>query len=263
MSVLDEIVRFKREELGAIKRKCALADLKARVADCEREMRGFMAALERRVQAQRAAVIAEIKRASPSMGLIARDFDPVAIARGYEKAGACCLSVLTDARFFQGSGADLEAVRGAVQLPLLRKDFMVDEYQFYEAFLLGADAVLLIAAVLDDAELADFCALAHDLGLDVLVEVHDEAEFERALRLPLGAIGVNNRNLHDFTVDLAVSLRLNQRLPEGRFLITESGVRTHEDVVRLMDAGIYAFLVGTAFMRLPVPAEGLKSLFFS
>ena len=222
--------------------------------------RGFMKALQARVAIGGTAVIAEVKKASPSMGVIRASFDPVAIAESYAAAGATCLSVLTDEKYFQGSGHYLRLVRAAVGLPLLRKDFIVDEYQIVEARALGADAILLIVAALSDAELAAFTRLAHDLGLDVLVEVHDEAECARALQLPLRVIGVNNRNLHDFSVSLDTSRRIKTMLPADYLLVSESGIHTRADIEALQADGIHAFLVGGALMQADDPGVALSAL---
>ena len=219
-----------------------------------------MKALQARVAIGGTAVIAEVKKASPSMGVIRASFDPVAIAESYAAAGATCLSVLTDEKYFQGSGHYLRLVRAAVGLPLLRKDFIVDEYQIVEARALGADAILLIVAALSDAELAAFTRLAHDLGLDVLVEVHDEAECARALQLPLRVIGVNNRNLHDFSVSLDTSRRIKTMLPADYLLVSESGIHTRADIEALQADGIHAFLVGGALMQADDPGVALSAL---
>ena len=213
------------------------------------------------IAAGRAAVIAEIKKASPSRGVIRADFDPPAIAASYAGAGAACLSVLTDAPYFQGSPDYLRAARAACALPVLRKDFMVDLYQIYESRAMGADCVLLIAACLDDAQMAEFEAVAHSLNMSVLVEVHDREEMQRALRLKTRLLGVNNRNLRTFEVSLDTTLSLLQDLTDERLLITESGIATQDDVQRLRGAGVQAFLVGEAFMRADEPGAALAQLF--
>jgi indole-3-glycerol phosphate synthase len=241
------------------------ADLQARALAMP-PARGFAAALEARAAAGAAAVIAEVKKASPSKGVIRADFDPAAIARSYEAGGAACLSVLTDADFFQGSDACLQQARGACALPVLRKDFTVEPYQVAEARVLGADCILLIAAALDDARLRDLAAQAMELGMDVLVEAHDAAELERALRVPALAgrvplLGVNNRDLRTFEVSLDTSVRLQAMVPPGRRLVAESGIAAPADVQRLRDAGIGAFLVGDAFMREADPGAALRRLF--
>jgi indole-3-glycerol phosphate synthase len=266
-TVLDTILRRKGEEV---------ADRRARVPQHELESRavampatrGFADALESRAAAGEAAVIAEVKKASPSKGVIRADFDPAAIARSYEAGGAACLSVLTDVDFFQGSDAFLRQARAACALPVLRKDFTVDPYQVVEARAIGADCILLIVAALDDARLHDLAARAMELGMDVLVEAHDGAELERALRIPAVAgrtplLGVNNRDLRTFEVSLDTSIRLRAMLPPGRRLVAESGVATAADVRKLRDAGIGMFLVGEASMREADPGAALRRLFFT
>ena len=263
--VLARILARKAEEVAERSARMSRGELAARLADAP-PVRGFAAALEARIAAGRAAVIAEVKKASPSKGVIRPDFDPAAIARSYEAGGAACLSVLTDVDFFQGADAYLQEARAACTLPVLRKDFIVDAWQVDEARVLGADCVLLIVAGLDDARLGDFAAQALERGMDVLVEVHDAAEFERALRLPAVAgraplLGVNNRDLRSFEVSLDTTLALVGRTPPGRRLVTESGVATRDDVARLRGAGVDAFLVGEAFMRAADPGAGLRGMF--
>lgn len=259
-TILDDILAHKRQEVAAQKQRVDMDTLVANISASNDTPRGFMKALQARVAIGGTAVIAEVKKASPSMGVIRASFDPVAIAESYAAAGATCLSVLTDEKYFQGSGHYLRLVRAAVGLPLLRKDFIVDEYQIVEARALGADAILLIVAALSDAELASFTRLAHDLGLDVLVEVHDEAECARALQLPLRVIGVNNRNLHDFSVSLDTSRRIKTMLPADYLLVSESGIHTRSDIEALQADGIHAFLVGGALMQADDPGVALSAL---
>jgi indole-3-glycerol phosphate synthase len=258
--VLARILARKREEVGERRSRTPLVELRARAGDAS-PVRGFAEALKARIERGEAAVIAEVKKASPSRGVIRADFDPAAIARNYAAGGAACMSVLTDVEFFQGADAYLVAAREACQLPVLRKDFVVDEYQLIEARALGADAVLLIAAALDDAQLADFAAFASALGLDALAEVHDAAELERVLRLPLPLVGINNRDLRTFEVSLDATLALKEMVPAHRMLVTESGILAPPDVRRMRDAGVHAFLVGEAFMRAADPGAALRSLF--
>ena len=259
-TILDDILAHKRLEVAAQRQRVDMDTLVANISASNDTPRGFMKALQARVAIGGTAVIAEVKKASPSMGVIRASFDPVAIAESYAAAGATCLSVLTDEKYFQGSGHYLRLVRAAVGLPLLRKDFIVDEYQIVEARALGADAILLIVAALSDAELAAFTRLAHDLGLDVLVEVHDEAECARALQLPLRVIGVNNRNLHDFSVSLDTSRRIKTMLPADYLLVSESGIHTRADIEALQGDGIHAFLVGGALMQADDPGAALSAL---
>ena len=261
--ILQKILARKAEEVAERRTRVPQAELAARCRDTG-PTRGFAAALERRVAAGRAAVIAEVKKASPSKGLIRSDFDPAQIAKSYETGGAACLSVLTDVDFFQGADAYLQSARSACSLPVLRKDFLLDAYQVYEARALGADCILLIAAALEDAPLRELASLARSIGLDVLVEVHDEAELDRALALPADAgliLGVNNRNLRSFEVSLDTTVLLKARLPADRWLVTESGIHAPEDVRKMRDAGVHAFLVGEAFMRAADPGAALAQLF--
>ena len=259
-TILDDILAHKRQEVAAQKQRVDMDTLVANISASNDTPRGFMKALQARVAIGGTAVIAEVKKASPSMGVIRASFDPVAIAESYAAAGATCLSVLTDEKYFQGSGHYLRLVRAAVGLPLLRKDFIVDEYQIVEARALGADAILLIVAALSDAELAAFTRLAHDLGLDVLVEVHDEAECERALKLPLRVIGVNNRNLHDFSVSLDTTRRIKAMVPPDYLVVSESGIHTRADIDALQTDGVSAFLVGGALMQADDPGAALAAL---
>jgi indole-3-glycerol phosphate synthase len=258
--ILQRIVAVKHEEIAAARARRSLASL-SEEAESRRDTRGFAAALRAKVGARRPAVIAEIKKASPSKGVIRERFVPAEIADTYARHGAACLSVLTDERFFQGSAAYLQQARAACTLPVLRKDFMVDEYQVAEARAMGADCILLIAACLDDAQMADLEAVALSLGMDVLVEVHDGAELDRALRLKTPLVGVNNRNLRTFEVSLETTLALLPRVPADRLLVTESGILGPADVQRMRDADVQAFLVGEAFMRAPDPGAALAALF--
>jgi indole-3-glycerol phosphate synthase len=257
--ILAKIVAVKRDEVAAAKRRRGFAALRSE-AEALGGQRDFHAALRQRIDAGGAAVIAEIKKASPSKGVLREDFRPAEIAASYGRHGAAALSVLTDETFFQGSSAYLEAARAAAALPVLRKDFTIDPYQLFEARALGADAVLLIVAILDDAQLADFEATALALGLAVLVEVHDERELDRALRLATPLVGINNRNLRTFEVSLETTLSMLRRVPGERLVVSESGIHTPDDVQRLRGAGVHAFLVGEAFMRAPDPGVALASL---
>jgi indole-3-glycerol phosphate synthase len=261
--ILARIVAVKHEEVAAARRRRSLESVRAEAEDARggRGPRGFARALRDKVAAGRPAVIAEIKRASPSKGLLREPFDPPTIAASYAAHGAACLSVLTDERFFRGSLEDLRGARAACPLPALRKDFVVDPYQVYEARAHGADCILLIVAALDDARLAGFEAIAHALSMDVLVEVHDAAELDRALALKTPLVGVNNRNLRSFEVSLDTTLALLPRIPGDRMVVTESGILGPADVARMRQAGVNAFLVGEAFMRAPDPGEALATLF--
>jgi indole-3-glycerol phosphate synthase len=258
--ILQRIVAVKREEIAAGRARRSLASWREE-AESRRDLRAFAAALRAKVSTGQAAVIAEIKKASPSKGVLREHFVPAEIAASYAEHGAACLSVLTDERFFQGAAAYLQQARAACALPALRKDFMVDEYQVTEARALGADCILLIAACLDDAQLADLEACALALGLAVLVEVHDAAELDRALRLRTPLVGINNRNLKTFEVTLDTTLALLSQVPTDRLLVTESGILARADVQRMRGAGVNAFLVGEAFMRAPDPGQALAALF--
>ncbi|MBK6470012.1 MAG: indole-3-glycerol phosphate synthase TrpC [Betaproteobacteria bacterium] len=258
--ILDRIVAVKREELVAARAARSLASWREE-AVARHDLRDFEGALRAKVAAGRAAVIAEVKKASPSKGVLREHFVPADIAASYASQGAAALSVLTDERFFQGSAAYLQQARAACALPVLRKDFMIDEYQIVEARALGADCILLIAACLSDAQMADLEAVAHALGLAVLVEVHDGGELERALKLNTPLVGINNRNLRTFEVTLDTTLGLLPRVPADRLLITESGILGRADVQHMRDAGVHAFLVGEALMRAPDPGTALARLF--
>ena len=259
-TLLERILAVKREEIAAGQRATPLAAMRA-AAESAPPARDFLGALRQRVAAGQAAVIAEVKKASPSKGLIRPDFAPADIARSYAAGGAACLSVLTDRQFFQGALDYLRQARAACALPVLRKDFILDAWQIYEARAAGADAVLLIAACLDDAALAELLAHAHALGMAALLEVHDGAELERALRLAAPLIGINNRNLRTFEVSLHTTLDLRARVPAGRLLVTESGIHTRDDVQTMRAAGVHCFLVGERFMRAANPGHALQELF--
>ena len=257
--ILDRIVAVKREELALSRAARPLAELR-RDAEALGGVRDFARALQTRVAAGQAAVIAEVKKASPSKGVLREHFVPAEIAASYERHGAACLSVLTDERFFQGSAAYLQQARAACNLPVLRKDFIVDAYQVYEARAMGADAVLLIAACLDDVQMAELEACAMALRLSVLVEVHDADELARALKLKTPLVGINNRNLRTFEVSLDTTLGLLAQLPADRLVVTESGIVSRADVQRLRSAGVHAFLIGEAFMRADDPGAALAAL---
>lgn len=258
MTILDTIVEAKRAEVSAAKARMPLAEVQARARGAP-PPRDFVAA----IRAKQPAVIAEIKRASPSKGVLREDFDPAAIARSYERAGAACLSVLTDAQFFQGAAEHLVAARAACRLPVLRKDFVIDPYQVHEARALGADCILLIAACLTGPGMQALEDCATAAGLAVLVEVHDGKELEAALGLRTPLIGINNRDLRTFDTRLETTLGLLGDIPAGRIVVTESGIAAQADVRRLREHGVHAFLVGEAFMRAADPGIALKSIFFS
>ena len=257
---LTKIVAVKREEVASAQERKPLAMVRA---DAESRVltRNFEGAMREQIARGRSAVIAEIKKASPSRGVLREEFVPADIAQSYAEHGAACLSVLTDHQFFQGSVDFLKQARASCQLPVLRKDFLVDPYQVYESRAMGADAILLIAACLDDAQMADFEAIARSLYMAVLVEVHDAPELERALKLKTPLIGINNRNLRTFEVTLETTLALREQVPSDRLLVTESGILGREDVLRMTAAGVHAFLVGEAFMRAKEPGEALAALF--
>ena len=266
--ILDKIVAVKQNEVAAAQKKVPLAAIRA---DAESRVltRDFVGALRAKVAAGQAAVIAEIKKASPSKGVIRADFVPADIAQSYAvgntdrggKTSAACLSVLTDKEFFQGSIDYLKQARASCDLPVLRSEFRIDPYQVYEARAIGADCILLIAACLSDVQMAELEAVAHGLGMAVLVEVHDGVELQRALKLKTPLVGINNRNLRNFEVTLETTLGLLKDVPADRLLITESGIATRADVARLRDAGVHAFLVGETFMRADEPGEALAELF--
>ncbi len=258
--ILQKILARKAEEVAACAARMSLSEIRQSAATADAP-RGFIAALMRRITAGQAGVIAEIKKASPSKGVLREDFDPPAIARSYAAGGAACLSVLTDIDFFQGADAYLQQARAACTLPVLRKDFMIDPYQVYEARAIGADCILLIVAALSDTQMAELANLAHELGMDVLVEVHDAEELERALKLPCRMIGINNRSLRTFETRLETTLDLLGRIPDDRLIVTESGILTPADVALMRQHQVNAFLVGEAFMRADDPGQRLAELF--
>ncbi len=258
--ILNNIVAVKRQEIAASLKRKSLAAVRA---DAESRVltRDFLGAMRAKIAAGQAAVIAEVKKASPSKGVLRADFVPADIAQSYAEHGAACLSVLTDRQFFQGEPDFLKQARASCQLPVLRKDFMVDAYQIYESRAMGADCILLIAACLDDAHMADLEAIALGLDMAVLVEVHDAPELERALKLKTPLLGINNRNLRTFEVSLDTTLTLKKNVPADKLLVTESGILSAADVQRMRGEGVHAFLVGEAFMRAPDPGEALAALF--
>ncbi|MBU8975674.1 indole-3-glycerol phosphate synthase TrpC [Lysobacter sp. MMG2] len=258
--ILNTILARKAEEIQQRSRVRPLDDMRVRALQ-QPPTRGFVEAIRRKHAANEAAVIAEVKKASPSKGLIRKDFNPAQIARSYEEGGAACLSVLTDVDFFQGSNLYLGEARGACSLPVLRKDFTIDPYQVYEARVIGADAILLIVAALEDGPMVEMANLAMELGMDVLVEVHDIDELERALQTDCELIGVNNRNLRTFEVSLDTTLALRDAVPRDRTLVTESGIATQADVAKMREAGVQTFLVGESFMREAEPGAALQRLF--
>jgi indole-3-glycerol phosphate synthase len=259
-TILRDIVARKWEEVSERSAQRGIAELQALAAQQD-SCRGFTRAMQARVTAGASAVIAEAKRASPSQGVIRAEFDPAAIARSYQSGGAACLSVLTDVDFFQGSDDYLQQARAACRLPIIRKDFMVDCYQVVEARAIGADCILLIAAALADGQMAELNSAALELGMDVLIEVHDRQELERSLPLGNVLVGINNRNLHSFETSLATTFELLDAIPEDRLVVTESGIRTAADVQAMRERGVHGFLVGEAFMRADDPGAKLAELF--
>ena len=262
--ILNKILAVKADEVAAAKKHRSLASLRRDVeadADLRQDLRGFEASLRQHIAAGGAAVIAEVKKASPSKGVLRADFRPAEIAAAYAAGGAACLSVLTDAPFFQGDALYLKQARAACAIPVLRKDFMVDMYQVYEARAMGADCILLIVAALDHGLMAELEACAHELGMGVLIEAHDGAEVDAALKLNSAMLGINNRNLRTFETSLQTTLDLIPRIPAEKLVITESGILVSEDVQRMRDANVHAFLVGEAFMRAPDPGAELRRLF--
>jgi indole-3-glycerol phosphate synthase len=262
--ILNKILAVKADEVAAAKKHRDLYSLRREVetdTELRANPRGFETGLRRSIAAGRAGVIAEVKKASPSKGVLRADFQPAAIAESYAKGGASCLSVLTDAQFFQGAADYLKQARAACELPVIRKDFMVDLYQVYEARAMGADAILLIVSALDHGLMAELEACAQELGMDVLVEVHDGDELNAALQLNTRLLGINNRNLRTFEVTLDTTLGLLPNIPAERLVVTESGILAPADVKRMRDANVHAFLVGEAFMRAPDPGTELRRLF--
>ncbi len=262
--ILNKILAVKADEVAAAKKHRSFASLRRDVeadADLRQDLRGFEASLRQHIAAGGAAVIAEVKKASPSKGVLRADFRPAEIAAAYAAGGAACLSVLTDAPFFQGDALYLKQARAACAIPVLRKDFMVDMYQVYEARAMGADCILLIVAALDHGLMAELEACAHELGMGVLIEAHDGAEVDAALKLNSAMLGINNRNLRTFETSLQTTLDLIPRIPAEKLVITESGILVSEDVQRMRDANVHAFLVGEAFMRAPDPGAELRRLF--
>ena len=262
--ILNKILAVKADEVAAAKKQRDLYSLRSEVEsdqEARRELRGFEQGLRAKIAAGQAGVIAEVKKASPSKGVLRPDFQPAAIAQSYAEHGAACLSVLTDVQFFQGSVDYLRQARAACALPVLRKDFMVDLYQVYEARAMGADAILLIVSALDHGLMAELEACALELGMDVLVEVHDGEELDAALKLRTPLVGINNRNLRTFEVTLDTTLGLLDRIPQDRLVVTESGILGPADVARMRAANVHAFLVGEAFMRAENPGRELQRLF--
>ncbi len=258
--ILKKIIQRKAEEIAERRVNVSLTELEKRSQSAS-PVRGFVAAIKNKIDAGQAAVIAEIKKASPSKGVMRENFHPAEIAQSYEKGGAVCLSVLTDIDFFQGHDDYLQQARAACSLPVLRKDFMIDPYQVFEARAMGADCILLIAAVLDDLQMKELAELATRLEMDVLIEVHDGEELERVLPLDLPLVGINNRNLRTFETSLQTSLDLLSAIPDGRIVVTESGIHSAEDVALMRKNNINTFLVGEAFMKADEPGEKLRELF--
>lgn len=260
-TILDKIIARKKEEIRERSARLSFDELQKRIMG-KNGQRGFIAALRQKIISRQPAVIAEIKKASPSKGLIRKDFDPARIAVQYETAGATCLSVLTDEDFFQGHTRHLQQARGASRLPVIRKDFIVDPYQIAEARDMGADCILLIVAALNPEQLQSLAGYARALDMDVLIEVHDEAEMDVALQQDFELIGINNRNLHTFETDLATTYRLAEKAPAGILIVTESGIGSRADVQAMLAHGIYGFLVGESFMRATDPGQQLQEMFF-
>ena len=258
---LDKIMSHKSQEVDFAKRQVSFSDVQAMAGDTE-PCRGFTRSLSDSLEADRSAVIAEVKKASPSKGVIRADFDPQEIAESYQKHGASCLSVLTDVEFFQGSTAYFKAARQACTIPMLRKDFMLDQYQIFESRAMGADCILLIAAALEDGLMQDLAGQSLELGMDVLIEVHNSQELERGLTLNMPMIGINNRNLRNFETSLKTTIDLLNSISDEVIVVTESGIHAAEDVALMRKHKVNSFLVGEAFMRAPMPGEKLAELFF-
>ncbi|GAW85904.1 indole-3-glycerol phosphate synthase [Bathymodiolus platifrons methanotrophic gill symbiont] len=258
--ILKKILATKAEEVAKRKQRMSVADLAGIISDTETP-RGFALALQDKAASKKPAIIAEVKKASPSKGVIRENFKPVEIAQDYAMSGATCLSVLTDKEYFQGGEVNMQLARQACPLPVLRKDFMIDPYQIHESRALGADCILLIVAALSDTQMHELADTTKELGMDILVEVHDKAEMERALKLDTPLMGINNRNLRTFETSLQTTLNLQAMVPEDRLVITESGIHTPEDVQLMMDNDIYTFLVGEAFMRAEQPGAKMRELF--
>ena len=258
--ILKKILATKAEEVAKRKSRMTIANLEELAGNVE-SPRGFYNALQSKVQVKKPAIIAEIKKASPSKGIIRENFQPVEIAQDYAMSGATCLSVLTDKDYFQGSEVYLQMVRQACPLPTLRKDFMIDPYQIHESRALGADCILLIVAALAQSQMQELAAVTKQLGMDVLVEVHNQQELESALTLDIPLLGINNRDLHSFETSLQTTLDLKKLIPEDRLVITESGIHSHEDIQLMLDSDIYGFLVGEAFMRAEQPGAKMRELF--
>lgn len=258
--ILKKILNRKAEEVASRKQRTPISTLQE-IASCIEAPRGFAQALQNKAQSKKPAIIAEIKKASPSKGVIRENFNPLEIAQDYSMSGATCLSILTDKDFFQGSEAYLQKAREHCPLPVLRKDFMIDPYQITESRALGADCILLIVAALEDAQMHELANLAAEQGMDVLIEVHDARELERALTIDTKLMGINNRNLRTFETSLQTTLDLKKAIPDDRLVITESGIHTEEDVQLMLDNEIYTFLVGEAFMKTEYPGEKMRELF--
>ena len=261
-TILEEIIEHKLGEIAAAKDRISISELESQFG-LVGSTRGFCQALRNKIRAQQPAVIAEIKKASPSKGLIRQNFDAAEHAADYAKNGATCLSIITDQKFFQGSNAFLRQARDACTLPTIRKDFVIGPYQIAESKVLGADCILLIVAALQHSQLAELAAYANEIAIDILVEVHNKEELERALELDTDIIGINNRNLHTFETSLRTTLELASSMPPEKLVVTESGINAVEDVKTMTDNGIFGFLVGESFMRAEKPGTRLKELFFS